>query len=77
MSLVDTLKGFVSGTKLKYEGFSVNSNVQDSKLMVNIDLKLSLDLPGDEEVYLEELLQLVGAGNSASSPPALSASSNP
>lgn len=48
----------------KFEGVSVHANAVNSRLVVNVEIRGSVDLPGDSDVIVANLLGMVGLGNS-------------
>lgn len=63
-SLLDSAKS------AKFAGISFHFNAtEDSRLEVNVDLKGSIDLPGDTDKVVAQMLGLLGMGNSQSSLP--------
>lgn len=48
----------------KFEGFTVDASVVNSRLHLTVQVKGSVDLPGDSDFVLAQLIGLLGVGNS-------------
>lgn len=59
--VVDTAKS------AKFEGFSVDVSAVDSRLQVTAHLKGSIDLPGDADQVVANMLGLLGLGKHSDS----------
>lgn len=51
----------------KFEGVNIDVDVINSRLAVNVHLKGSLDLPGDADQMVANVLHLLGLGKPSSS----------
>ena len=63
-TLTDTAKS------AKFEGFTVDFDVRESRLQVNAHLRGSIDLPGDADQVLANMLGLLGLGKPSDNSPA-------